>query len=916
MDITVNKIFRTNLFIRTFRELFNVTPRSATGVPVGPLAIILRNYTLAIAKGGSRHKEFPDQTYFTHIVNGLVLGGRMLENELITKGLLKIPGSEEKNPSNIAEWVRLYFAAFILHDINKLETNKSLIYTVNNEWNKYSIIVAPFLSSIGEPESWSNDLKYLILSTEEGTRDNANLLNTIRNREELEKIARYLKFSDRIGTIKSTSSLQIFQEIRKIFEDFIKESGRHLHIVMFADVPQTMLRVKVSICFLKALENNGRNVLLKTPDAIIFEGNPIDQDIIDHSISDLNQTLKPDNNIKKLVELYEPSSNSIKYNFAKKVQVTPEIVDSFIDCWMGRLLLWSGTAWRRNHTDFPVIMRKHEIFFNRKAESIDSTFILKPPEKTSDEESEEIMNQRYLAKLIIANRVAIDLETISMEDVRINEWLHENNVLNISDDIDTILEKTLSAIALTILDGSKDPKEVYGQVLEKIASKLEILHPQKDITDTREFISSILYYGNSTIDPLRSVCDENIDKKEMCLQCGAPSERGLESALVFGYGATGGTGRKVTKLKDDERFKGKICKWCELENSIRKDEFGKDIAKGIVIQAHLGDYLVPIDIQDVIESLKTKDTDTIDKISGKARFTKFGGSHQLDHHTVVFQENQGNRIGQFYFLFQLLENFINETGIKVHVTPLQGAPRIRPEQFSWENAPGWVKSLNMNSLRINEIPNAIEELRFIRQVAQLRNGKDDIPKVLAARTLHPLRIFSLIYSFANDDLRAKLPRIKEDVNKFIQIYSKEVNEMRMNIIVGEACKIWNHAPESNNDHTWMIRTALDVLQRNESADRDDKITRSAGRLLEIAKRSDHFNTLSGTEACKSFAENLVILLEEGFEKNGKVPPAAWRKDIIAQFALMYNQQKWAEVKARKAEKENKMVDAPKSQEVI
>lgn len=911
MDITVNKMFRTKRFIITFRELFDVKPRNITDkIPVGPLAYILHKFPLAIAKGGSKHKEFPDQTYFTHIVNGLVLGGRMLENELLDRF-----GTEEKLPKNIAEWVRLYFAAFTLHDINKLETNKTLIDTVTNEWNKYSIIVAPFLSSIGEPETWSDDLKYLILSTEEGTRDHANLLNTKRNRQELEKISRYMKFSDRIGSIKSTSSMKIFHEIKKIFEDFTKESGRNLHVVMFADVPQTMLRIKASLSLLNVLENNGRYVVLKTPDAIIFEGSPITQEIIDQSILDLNQSLKPENNIKELIELYEPSSNKIKYNFAKKVMLTSDIVDIFIDRWMGKLLFWQGTLWRRNHTDFPVIMREYKIFFDKKAESIDATYILKPPEKTSDEESEEILNQRYLAKLIIANCVAIDLKAISMEDARINEWLLANKILYASEDIETLLKKTLSAIALAILDGSKEPGTVYSQVIEKIAAKLEINNPQKDITDTGEFVSSIIYYGSSDINPLKGICDENIDKKEMCLQCGAPSERGLEASLVFGYGATSGTGRKVTKLKDDERFKGRICKWCELENNLRKNEF-KDISKGIVIQAHLGDYFVPINIQYVIDSLKTKDTDTIDKISGKAIFTKFGGSHQLDHHTVVFQENPGNRIGQFYFLFQLLENFINETGIKVHVTPLQGAPRIRSEQFSWENAPGWVKSLNMNSLRIDEIPRAIEELRFIKQVASLRKGSDDIPKVLAAITLHPMRIFSLIYNFANDDMRAKLPRIKEDVNKFIKIYTKEVNEMRMNIIVGEACKILNHAPESNNDHTWMIRTSLDVLQRNESADRDDKITRCAGRLLEIAKRSEHFNNLSGTEACKSFSENLVLLLEESFEKNGKVPASAWRKDIIAQFALMYNQQKWAEVKARKAEKENKIVDTPKSQEEI
>ncbi|MBE0524127.1 MAG: hypothetical protein IBX40_07335 [Methanosarcinales archaeon] len=909
MDITVNKMFRTNLFIRTFRELFNVTPRREAGDPVGPLAIILRNYPLAIAKGGSKHKEFPDQTYFTHIVNGLVLGGRMLENEL-----LNTFGTEEKLPNNIVEWVRLYFAAFTLHDINKLETNKTLIDTVNNEWNKYSVIVAPFLSSIGEPETWSDDLKYLILSTEEGTRDHANLLNTRRNRQELEKISNYMKFSDRIGSIKSTSSLQIYHEIKKIFEDFTKENGRNLHVVMFADVPQTMLRVKASISFSKALEKNERYIVLKTPDSIIFEGSPINQDIIDQSILDLNQSLVIDT--ESLVKLYPPSSNSIKSDFAKKVKVTSGVIDIFIDCWLGRLLFWSGKEWRQNHTDFSVIMRKYGVIFERKAESMEATYNLKVPEKTSDEESAENNNLRYLSKLIVANRVALELEILNSNDSRTDTWLLENNIQNSSEYIDTIQGKTLSAIAFAILDGLKEPGIAYNQIIEQIASKFEEKYPNKDNEDTRDFFTSIIYYGSSDIDLLTGVCNDNIDKKEMCLQCGAPSEIGLEASLVFGYGATSGTGRKVTKLKDDARFKGRICKWCELENRIRKDEFKEIKKEGIVIQAHLGDYLVPINIHDVIESLKTKDTDTIDKISGKAKFTKFGKSHQLDHHTVVFQENPGNRKEQFYFLFQLLETFINDTGIKVHITPLQGAPRIRPEQFSWENAPGWVKSLNMNSLRIDEIPRAIEELRFIRQIASLRKGSDDIPKVLAAITLHPMRIFSLIYSFANDGLGAKLFRIQEDINKFIKIYNKEVNEMRMNAIVGEACKIWNHAPESNNDHTWMIRTALDVLQRNESADREDKITRCAGRLLEIAARSDYFNKMQGTEACKSFSDNLVLLLEESFEKNGKVPASSWRKDIIAQFALMYNQQKWAEVMARKAEKENKIVDTSKSQEGI
>lgn len=911
MDINVGRLFQTPLLRDMFRELFSVTSRNTSeDVPNGPLAYIIREYSLAMAKGGTKYPEKPDQTYFTHIVNGLVIGGRLFENKLLERF-----GSDDKFPLETEKFLRLYFASFVLHDINKLNDGATLVNTIKNDWNKFSIIVAPFLSKIGEAPVWSEDLKYLILSTEEGTKDYANPLKTNTNRDSLENIARYMKFSDRIGTIKSTTSLQIYYDLKNIFDEFASEWNKNLHIVTFADVPQTMLRLRASNAVLKALEGNGRSVVMKTPDALIFQGQPITSDIISKSAVNMSNELS--SGAKSLVSLYAPSSNSIKYTFAEKIIVTSEVVDTFIEEWRGRLLLWSGRPWRMAHTDFEVIMRsKYGISFKKKSDTTeDSTYSLEIPEVIPGDEAVDTDLKLKLcrSKLIIANRIALDLDVLSIQDPRVDAWLIENMLLGTQENIDTVLRKTLSAVALTIIDGSSDPEGAYLQLCGKIAASLETMYPNKDIIDAQGFIQSIICSDGSDTDPLVYVHALNVDKKEMCLQCGTPAIINIDASRVFAYGATSGSGRKVTKLKDDPLFKGRICQWCELENRIRRTIFGAEREKGIVIQSHIGDYLVPLDVWDMTNALKlTENTgdnrSSIDRASGSVRFTRYDDPHKLDHHTTVFHGTQSKRTDQFYFLQQLLR-FVSDTGIKIHVTPLHGGSRIRMEQFTWENAPGWVKSLSMNTLRINEIRGALEELDFLGKVASLGRGAKDIQKVLSARVLHPMKMFTVIYNFANGNSGINISLIKYDLSKFINKYTKEVNQMRMNTIVGEACKILYQPPKSNNEHTWLIRTSFDVLLRNEAAERDERITRCAGSLLEIAKRKESFNQKGGADACMAFSENLVALLDEQF--GGKVPPSAWRRDIIAQFALMYNQQKWAEVVAMSEEKKkNTLVQKP------
>lgn len=906
-NIQTVRLFRTKLFETMFREMFNYESRSTgESTPRGPLAYIVKKYPLVAAKGGAKnikYRDYPDQTYLTHIVNGLVIGGRLLENKVLKKY-----HTPDNIPKEFERMLRLYFAAFVLHDINKFDPGHTLVETVSNEWSRFSTIVAPFMNNVGDPQLWAEDLKYLIYSTEEGTKDYANLLKTTVPRDYLENLSWYMKLSDSVGNIKAKTSLQIYYKMKEIMNRFSDESNDTLNFITFADIPQTLLRVHASDAVLKALDDADRFIVLKTPDAIIFEGKQITPEIIATSTEMMRNDITL--TINDLASLYPPSNNSYKIEtIAEKVKVTPEVIDAIITKLKGKLLFWSGKSWLTAHPEFAVMMQsKYNVKFERKGdgrkedtkdtmkEDKEASYQLIFPDESPeyDEEDADLNKRMLLSKLIVGNRLAMDLGLLDVNNPVITKWLEENKVLSQSESIDLILRKTLSAIAQAMIDGGGNPIDEYEKRIKSIVDKLEEA-PKEEAIDISQFLMSIMSYGSSDTDLLTRVHDENVDKKDMCLQCGSPGIIKIDDSRVFAYGATGGTGRKVTKLKDDPRFKGKLCRLCETENVLRRKIFGLDGKKGLVIQCHVGDYLVPFDISLLADILRERVTTDSKKNSemetGMVLLTRFDAPHKLDHHMVVYHKIQEKRHEQFYFIQQLL-TFVSNTGIKIHITPLHGAPRIRAEQFTWENAPGWVKSLKMNTMRIDEIHDAIEELKIIDKVSSLGRGMKDIPHVLSSRGLHPIMMFSLMYNVSKQKGIINIKPIENELRIYINKYSKEVYEMEMRNIVKEACKIIKHAPESNNEHTWMIRTAFDSLSLNMDTSRDERVSICAGSILGIAKRKKSFNQEDGAKACVAFSDNLVTLIDERF--NGKVPASKWRRALIDQFALLYGQQKKAE----------------------
>ncbi len=107
---------------------------------------------------------------------------------------------------------RLFFAAVVLHDANKLLSKDArdsweLDRFLEEHWSQLYPIVSDYLSVIAPIEELTNDLGFLILSTEERTRDQANLLKTSTDRVVLQRIAHYVKLADVPSGMKPPMSM-------------------------------------------------------------------------------------------------------------------------------------------------------------------------------------------------------------------------------------------------------------------------------------------------------------------------------------------------------------------------------------------------------------------------------------------------------------------------------------------------------------------------------------------------------------------------------------------------------------------------------------------------------------------------------------------------------------------------------------
>jgi hypothetical protein len=906
----VAKIFETQTFRECFSELFKIP-----GDQPGPLTHIIREYPLAVGKGGSYYRKrdgttVPDMSYFVHVLDACIVGGVVLEHYLQTKG---------KDIPAMSSLIRIFFASLVLHDINKLfapgsaQSAWELDKVFGEKEDKIKDIVGTYLEPVGTWKDMRDNLLYLILVTEERTWELADKLNPTLGKPNLEDFRRFVKLGDEISSeADTTDSLNFYRIMVEKMARLpgVEDLARTINFVKLPMVPQTLLRLKFIETLFEELTISGRRVIFRAPDSLMFIGDPIDDSLVDRLASRFRERVYLSGDVTKKLEGYPPSINKIPIEWIENIgsklvdadhsphDVVKDLLGKYIDIHYQRMLFWNGKKWRMEHANFEKVSLDRwgiEMSWVGKDHGL---LVLKEHKDKEDMKFDpDILRKKLLANLASAK-----------------SWLRK---LGIQEDIDEELQNSESLkdvmggagksekdslIALAYagrykMESIDACKRAYDEILEKLTETLSG-SLKSGGNDARK---DVLYFlGRNLPDGLDEMLDIP-DKRGMCIQCGRHGVVGLMAENAFGFEATGGTGRKLTSLVDNDKMKGKLCELCKNENALRRAEFDwvQKSKRGLGVQIFLGDIITPVDISEIIYAMSDGArkffTDDFDiKLSNNTHM-------QLNYHALGFVNSPKNTAGQFYLLRKLI-TLIRETGFKVRLTPMFNGGGISEATFVWENAPGWVKELRWNEVRLDGVAELDVELQYMEQIAKTVRGKemaDKITNVVNARRKNPGEVIRLMWESSLNEKTGKSVFSKTDaLDYYARLFNMDANNMKksgntagdseVDELARIACKMVEKPPESANDHTWMIRKAFEVYARGVAKhialyDIEKSI---AGRLKEIASRDSSNKEIAVTQGSQDFAEVFVSMVQR--IGKGRVLKSELRKDIQAEFALLYH----------------------------
>ena len=909
-------LFKTPLFVSCFRDLFESSDEESVSLEKGPLKIILDDYLLIPGKGGSKErlKEWPDVTYFTHVLNGIVISGKILEKMYFRTGTDLPPDSEK--------YVRLLFASLVLHDSDKLFQEGE--FGANNldkvlENHKLDIvkILSYYLTSLGSPEDWWNDLSFLILRNENRSYNYANAIKTKLDRSQLETISKFVKLGDQTGGIKASLTRTIYSEMKNFLYPYLETLGESINLIQFSDLPQALLLDKLYLNFQRFFNKSDREVVAYFPDAIVYTGRELDKSEYENVRYDFAAEMELNkDNINMILENFAPSGNSIRLDFSKNVDPSKSIIETYIEKFEGRLLIWQGEEWKNANSGFDAIVRRFGIPLSSTFKNGKLAFHLNVPEKSDEESDLDTQRKRFLSLISCGQRVLYtsrknrDFDTTKEHGFAIK--IFGENIFEMAG---SLQKRTIESISYACQFSDKNLEELkceYGKICEEISENLKPNFDESNAINYEDFFNRAL--GKELL------IQESPDKANMCIYCGVFTKNPLKEENAFGIKPTAGTGKKITVLKYDEnRFNGKICGYCIKENELRSKKIGK-MKEALCAHVYMGDYYVPVNPDEIVKSLKYALSDrsnfafdnSVTLTGEKNVVFRVGKKSEIDlgYHMVAITSKPGNKtnnknkMDEFYKLKSTM-NFVMKTGMKVRLTPLISSKRIFYPMFEWDNAPSWVVNLEMDKVRIDRLNIVKRKLELILSVSTIDRSESSLSRVIIEMNRSRRGIFSILWRYLSKensriDLR-KYPKTMDGVVWYMEEFKKELNKERMERVVDEACGISRKGPESNNDNTWMLRESMKLYIKYFNHDDEDLREKIAGTIWNYASRESKYAGKEAKQHCRGFAEAFVELMRAEFKN--KMPANDRRKDLIYQFALMYNIEMWRRIKNAKEEGE-------------
>ena len=354
---------------------------------------------------------------------------------------------------------------------------------------------------------------------------------------------------------------------------------------------------------------------------------------------------------------------------------------------------------------------------------------------------------------------------------------------------------------------------------------------------------------------------------------------------------------------------------------MRQQEF--NTTTPLCIQIYTGDYMPNIDAGNILKTLAlsfntiknnvevNKENNYSLNLGGKVRIPI------IDHHNLYFidrpQDTKPNKttIAEFNLLFNILK-FIQKSGFKIKLTSMFISGGTFYYTFKWESPPAWIKELKLDELRIDQIDSALYLLNLINKIARLGRGEKDLPEVISSLIQNKMNIYTQIWNkIINKIINKK--NINFQIKKFLfencennesilkkyeEMFKMEDEKTKVEELAIIACNIDSKykGPKTNNDNTRIIRTAMDVYERNR-LDKLGKINKNlkdiqqkiGGELFDTATRRNDYAGKELEDACIDFGNKFVDFIHNEY---GDMPNQQIKRDIISQFGLLYNIHKW------------------------
>ena len=884
----MNIQFEQRAYFKT--QLFNETTNKFNEII---LANLIKHYKLTTAKGSSKYKDFSDMPYHIHIINGIYPALLLLE-ELFKKDQIEGP--------SLKQYLKTFIMAFTLHDLNKITDENDLQKTVEKNLISY---LEKLETDIFFPEwrEYINEIKFIILKTEERTRNLANDVQIKERQFVNDYLAEASQLADKFGSIKNFDNiLSFFDLVKKItFKSYKKLSDIwNLSYVGVNENIYTLLSQKL-LSIVREYTEKRNDILFNLRNGIVYIGDPLNKDDLTTIKGRFSNPIQDEINP---IEATKIDEQQVDFGFTDVMQLNKDHLLKIVKGHLTRKLLAVNTKEYfniGNHDNnlaeiIPEFLDENElpleIIYDKKKNEW-AKFVFQNGNEWDDFEEDE---QKILYAIGLEKIMYLTKKRWEDEFKKSVESLSNNYNISSPEKEPKRTIKTLAAM-----------QKIYSSLdennIEEIIKKQEeeiLEHFSSPIIDQDEskiwsqFIDMNLI-GNYDRQPDNFNFDfDNIPiKPEMCIICGRQKANQYNDSKSFGIAPRGFNNKSNNTLKSNTV---NICETCNTEIQFRRSLFSEGMSRNSTcIYFDMGDYFINYDKQRILNIFRQTIEMEIENIKNNIhiRIEKF--SFDYDLYSLVFYALSNKTESHFYFVQKILK-IIRQLSFKVYVQDLISPYHLKKEMFVFDNCMPFVKELGWNRIRIDQIQSVLDEIALF-----LTFGANRITSNILEYSENRLAIFSIYYRLDDEGRKKVINKLTNFINNNREKFIMSV----MDTITDYAVKAsWGFG--SMGEETWMIREAFDVLKVGikDKLDRDTIIEQIAGMLYKKLK-SDSGNV--DQTNLHNFAASVYddLFLKEW---NGKIPQPGRMKNWIYQFAFLYSMKSLKQIKINAIKKVKKELE--------